>query len=152
VSSRRSADDDFDKPFDDHILRLAFDLLRRRDAELRMREDTRTALGFAGSLRWIQSPPARVVAGLTGWRLCFVVTLSNDAGRMLVSSLTFRVTDVFFARFSCGAGDDNASYFASWPELHRPPRAMPSLGVVAGAPCGGNGVELGASITVYSTD
>lgn len=57
------ADDVLAKPFDDHILQARIrSLLRRRDArqELRMRESTRTALGFAEAAQGY-SAPARVV-------------------------------------------------------------------------------------------
>ncbi|MCF2869967.1 diguanylate cyclase [Octadecabacter sp. G9-8] len=62
------ADDVLTKPFDDHILQARIrSLLRSRDAraELRMREGTRTALGFAEGCSTFTSP-ARVVIASAG--------------------------------------------------------------------------------------
>jgi len=58
------ADDILTKPFDDHILQARIrSLLRSRDAraELRMREGTRTALGFAEDCSEFSSPTRIVV-------------------------------------------------------------------------------------------
>ena len=62
------ADDVLTKPFDDHILQARIrSLLRARDArqELRMREGTRTALGFAEACSEFTAP-ARVVIAAEG--------------------------------------------------------------------------------------
>ncbi len=59
------ADDILSKPFDDHILQACIrSLLRARDArqELRMREGTRTALGFAEAQDAFSAPIPVVVA------------------------------------------------------------------------------------------
>jgi two-component system cell cycle response regulator len=60
------ADDVLTKPFDDHILQARIrSLLRSRDAraELRMREGTRTALGFAEGCAMFAAPTGIVIAG-----------------------------------------------------------------------------------------
>ncbi len=62
------ADDVLTKPFDDHILQARIrSLLRARDArqELRMREGTRTALGFAEASGGFIAPARVLLAGTT---------------------------------------------------------------------------------------
>jgi len=63
------ADDILTKPYDDHILQARIrSLLRSRDArqELRMREGTRTALGFAEACRGFTAPARVVLAAANG--------------------------------------------------------------------------------------
>lgn len=62
---KAGADDVLGKPFDDHILQARIrSLLRARDAqqELRMREGTRTALGFAEAATGFTAPARVVIA------------------------------------------------------------------------------------------
>ena len=117
------ADDVLSKPFDDHVLQARIrSLLRSRDArqELRMREGTRTALGFSEACSEFAAPTQVVVASLDD-------TLAPDLGYLsktlenvqVKASATESITresiqkypvDLFLLDFRAGLSDDNALF------------------------------------------
>ena len=161
------ADDVLSKPFDDHILQARIrSLLRSRDArqELRMREGTRTALGFAEACSAFTTPTQLVAASYDD-------TLAPDLGYLsqtlenvqLTSSPTESIThgtphnfpvDLFLLDFRSGLSDDKA-LFRILSEL-RSRSATRHAGIMALLPADARhaaamALDLGASDIVYST-
>ena len=95
------ADDVLTKPFDDHILQARIrSLLRARDArqELRMREGTRTALGFAEAQGGFVAPARLLLAGSTQ-------TLDPDLALLNDSLANVQVTSTPIAQLAGGPED-----------------------------------------------
>ncbi|MGJ8611085.1 MAG: response regulator, partial [Octadecabacter sp.] len=117
------ADDVLSKPFDDHILQARIRcLLRGRDArqELRMREGTRTALGFAESCETFTAPariiiasdgmqPAADLRGL-GTALDNVVITPILAGNLIRGDIGTESADLYMLDFRAGLADDKELY------------------------------------------
>ncbi len=117
------ADDVLTKPFDDHILQARIrSLLRGRDArqELRLREGTRTALGFAEACNDFTTP-ARVVVASESDDLApdlgqLSTTLANTQLSMAQADNLTRgrgeisTTDLFLLDFRTGLADDKVLF------------------------------------------
>jgi len=117
------ADDVLARPFDDHILQARIrSLLRARDArqELRMREGTRTALGFAEAAGEF-TPPSQVVltngnallsTSLSGLEAAMEnVQVSNAKISDIISGkVDFSVSDIFVLDFRLGLTDETVLY------------------------------------------
>ncbi len=117
------ADDVLSKPFDDHILQARIrSLLRARDArqELRMREGTRTALGFAEASAGFSAPSQIVITSLgrvQGSDLDALPTMMQNVKISeanltdLVSRQINRVsTDLFVLDFRANLPEDTVLY------------------------------------------
>ncbi|AGI67113.1 putative response regulator [Octadecabacter antarcticus 307] len=160
------ADDVLSKPFDDQILQARIrSLLRGRDArqELRMRDGTRTALGFAEACNGFKTP-ARVVAASTTDTLApdlsqLSQTLENAqlicarAENLTRSDVNSRSTDLFLLDFRAGLTDDNV-LFRILAEL-RSRSATRHAAILALLPADARhaaamALDLGASDSVYS--
>lgn len=117
------ADDVLTKPFDDHILQARIrSLLRSRDAraELRMREGTRTALGFAEACKGFTAA-ARIVVATSDGR---PATEFEDSGVMIENSVVTHTSfealvigqggptpsELYVLDFRAGLHDDNALF------------------------------------------
>lgn len=116
------ADDVLTKPFDDRILQARIrSLLRARDArqELRMREGTRTALGFAEASRGF-APPSQIVLAspdvdaleLSGLQSMMENVQTNPASiHQIISGHVHPLkTDLFVLDFRAGLMDDTVLY------------------------------------------
>lgn len=161
------ADDVLSKPFDDHILQARIrSLLRSRDArqELRMREGTRTALGFAEACSEFTSPTHLVVASLDD-------SLAPDLGYLSQTLENVQVTasatecimrgtpqkhpvDLFLLDFRVGFSDDKV-LFRILSEL-RSRSVTRHAAIMALLPADARhaaamALDLGASDIVYST-
>ena len=161
------ADDVLSKPFDDHILQARIrSLLRSRDArqELRMREDTRTALGFAEACSEFTAPTQLVVASLDDTlapdlrylseALDNVQLNSSPAENITQGALQQYPVDLFLLDFRSGLSDDKA-LFRILSEL-RSRSATRHAGIMALLPTDARhaaamALDLGASDIVYST-
>ncbi|WP_375281575.1 diguanylate cyclase [Pseudooctadecabacter sp.] len=116
------ADDVLTKPFDDRILQARIrSLLRARDArqELRMREGTRTALGFAEASCGFAAPSQIVLASphvdaleLSGLQSMMENVQANPASiHQIISGHVHQVkTDLFVLDFRAGLMDDSVLY------------------------------------------
>jgi len=161
------ADDVLSKPFDDHIMQARIrSLLRSRDArqELRMREGTRTALGFAEACREFTAPTQMVVTSRDD-------TLAPDLGYLektlenvqVIASTTESITcgslqncpvDLFLLDFRTGLSEDKI-LFRLLSEL-RSRSVTRHAGIMVLLPADARhaaamALDLGASDIVYST-
>ncbi len=161
------ADDVLSKPFDDHIMQARIrSLLRSRDArqELRMREGTRTALGFAEACNEFAAPTQLVVASLDGALAPDLGYLSKTLENIQVTaSATESITrgalhqypvDLFLLDFRAGLSEDKVLY-RILSEL-RSRSATRHAGIMALLPADARhaaamALDLGASDIVYST-
>ena len=161
------ADDVLSKPFDDHILQARIrSLLRSRDArqELRMREGTRTALGFAEACSEFVAPTHLVVASLDDTLAPDLGYLSNTLENVQVTAsetesimrgiLRQHPVDLFLLDFRAGLSDDKVLY-RILSEL-RSRSATRHAGIMALLPADARhaaamALDLGASDIVYST-
>ncbi|MCF2904586.1 diguanylate cyclase [Octadecabacter sp. CECT 8868] len=109
------ADDVLTKPFDDHILQARIrSMLRARDArqELRMREGTRTALGFAEACSDFTAPSTVVIATMDGKATGDGLDLENcQVSSVAIERLTSgternTAADLFVVDFRLGLPDD----------------------------------------------
>lgn len=119
---KAGANDVLNKPFDDHILQARIrSLLRGRDAqqELRMREGTRTALGFAEACNSFTEPAQVVVAEMNIPPHSHVsytdpldnVQISNvHIEGMLTGRPAVTATDLYVIDFRSGLEDDKVLY------------------------------------------
>lgn len=117
------ADDILSKPFDDHILQARIrSLLRGRDArqELRMREGTRTALGFAEACETFTTPaqiivatdgdrPAADLSGL-GTSLDNAKISTMKADNLIRGDTGKDAADLFLLDFRTGFSEDKELY------------------------------------------
>ena len=114
------ADDVLTKPFDDYILQARIrSLLRARDArqELRMREGTRTALGFAEACSGFTAPARVVIATEDGRAPLETLSLRDglDNAQVLCKSTEHLTTgatgdtpgDLYVLDFRTGLADDS---------------------------------------------
>ncbi|MEN8839726.1 MAG: diguanylate cyclase [Octadecabacter sp.] len=117
------ADDVLSKPFDDHILQARIrSLLRSRDArqELRMREGTRTALGFAEACSEFTAPTQLVVASLDDTvapdlrdlskTLQNVQVTASETESIVRGTVPQNSIDLFLLDFRAGLSDDKALF------------------------------------------
>ena len=117
------ADDVLSKPFDDNILQARIrSLLRGRDArqELRMREGTRTALGFSEASQTFTAPARIIVAsdrdrptadlGRLATTLDNVVMSTMRAEELIRGDVKEDSADLFLLDFRAGLSDDNELY------------------------------------------
>jgi two-component system cell cycle response regulator len=167
VALEAGADDVLTKPFDDHTCRRAFEACcagAPARQELRMREDTRTALEFAEACNGFKTP-TRVVAAVTTNTVapvlsCLSQTLDNvELTSLPAESLTLcdenlGSTDLFLLDFRAGLSDDNV-LFRILSEL-RSRSATRHAGILVLLPddarqAAAMALDLGASDTVYST-
>ncbi|SMX37280.1 diguanylate cyclase [Octadecabacter ascidiaceicola] len=161
------ADDVLSKPFDDHILQARIrSLLRSRDArqELRMRDGTRTALGFAEACSEFTAPTQLLVASLDD-------TLAPDLGYLSQTLENVQVNtsapesitrepikkfpiDLFLLDFRAGLSDDKV-LFRILSELRSRSETRHSS-IMALLPTNARhaaamALDLGANDIVYST-
>ena len=117
------ADDVLTKPFDDYILQARIrSLLRARDArqELRMREGTRTALGFAETCSGFSAPSRVVVATEDGHAAQETPALRDGlANAQIICAATEQLTsgpdsdsrsDLYVLDFRDGLSDDSVLF------------------------------------------
>lgn len=117
------ADDVLTKPFDDHILQARIrSLLRSRDAraELRMREGTRTALGFAEGCATFTTPARVVIASTTAGatadfdaintKLCNAHMVSVPVESLLSGQSDHQNADLYVIDFRHDLNDDKVLF------------------------------------------
>ena len=161
------ANDVLSKPFDDHIMQARIrSLLRSRDArqELRMREGTRTALGFAEACSEFTAPTQLVITSLGDTLTPDLGYLSNTLGNVQVTTSAsediMRRTpqqypvDLYLLDFRAGFSDDKV-LFRILSEL-RSRSATRHSAIMALLPAdarhaAGMALDLGANDIVYST-
>lgn len=161
------ADDVLTKPFDDHILQARIrSLLRGRDArqELRMREGTRTALGFAEACSGFTAAARVVVASASPKMAPELHHLSSALDNVVLSAASpdtlsrddydSAPADVFLLDFRDGLADDTV-LFRMLSDL-RSRSATRHAGILALLPpdsrhAAAMALDLGASDIVYST-
>lgn len=117
------ADDVVSKPFDDHILQARIrSLLRAREArqELRMREDTRTALGFCEQATTFTPATRILVASQTGEVPPDISIISSHLSNSTIATAQIEKllagqnittpTDLYVIDFRNGLRDDNTLF------------------------------------------